>query len=664
MAELVEPDTWQSEPPCWGSAEIGLLPKSWERLMGRSAIQIVTKIKKSGAMEIIPASLGNFSRSNWSASWFSSRRGKGSRPLLEQVIDGVRSRFDEVPDLFDIPIFAGHVIGETKSMDLPFLVSTWGKLEDLGLNNSKELDSLFSGTYAHAFELLGKDVQALLDITVTGCAWVDDSRKTSMVFRSPQRIESVESFLQQTCLRSYRNVGIDPAWGQYSEKCGQVFPKRWGITLLRRYTLESAGNELSITRERARQLEERFPISFEPRRWPLPSIFMELQQQLSSGNLENFSLINDDEIFEVFRKNASDCLIACGVTPAEVEPFGGIDARLRNFGVNLDSLRREAYWMSDRVGILFREQFLTEIMEDNPNLPVDLLEGAIQIFATDTELPYGYMFVESKSGSFLRSNMQRVLSRNGSLEFNELYAALVRYFRWRTAGRVFPPSVVLRAVLDADAEFKVDNDFISIVEPVSHNLGASYEWMWQTISDSPGLVIHRTELLKKGREEGLNTSTLQVYFSYSLYFKQAGNNCVTLTGHEPIREDVDYARARASLITIPTKILDWYPKGHLLTAVVEVGNSLLDGGLLSLSKAARTLLRGKGFEIYLGDEDFGSSNLSGVVYTGWQTVLGKGSFSVGDHIAIVFDLVKRTAHVAMAEDLNEGDLGEAADSEF
>jgi hypothetical protein len=98
--------------------------------------------------------------------------------------------------------------------------------------------------------------------------------------------------------------------------------------------------------------------------------------------------------------------------------------------------------------------------------------------------------------------------------------------------------------------------------------------------------------------------------------------------------------------------------------VVEVGNSLMDSGLLSLSKAARTVLSGKGFQIYLGDEDFGSSNLSGVVYTGWQTVLSKGSFSVGDQIAIVFDVVKRTAQVALAEDLDDGVLEEITDVEY
>jgi hypothetical protein len=52
------------------------------------------------------------------------------------------------------------------------------------------------------------------------------------------------------------------------------------------------------------------------------------------------------------------------------------------------------------------------------------------------------------------------------------------------------------------------------------------------------------------------------------------------------------------------------------------------------------------------------------VYTGWQTVLSKGSFSVGDQIAIVFDLVKRTAHVALAVDMGDGALEGEADLEF
>ena len=663
MSEAIEAGNWRSEPPCWGSAEIGLLPKSWERLMGRHTIQIVTRIKKSGVIETIPASLGNFSRSSWSASWYRNRRSKGGRPLLEQVIDEVRSRFNEMPDLFDIPITAGHVIGETKSMGLPFLVSTWQKLEDLGLDNSQALDSLFDGTFLDAFELLNKDVKALLDITVTGSAWVDDSRRASMVFRNPQQIESVESFLQQTCLRSYRNVGIDPGWGQYSDKYAQVFPKRWGITPLSRYTLESAGKELSITRERARQLEERFPIIFEPRRWPLPSMFVTLQHQLGRGNEKNFTIVIGD-VNELSRAKATQCLIACGVQSIDLEPFGGVDVQLKKFGLDLNFLNREAFVMSGRIGVLFREQFFAEITERWPSIPLELLEAAIKIFATYVDLPYGYIFVENKSKSYLRTDLETVLSRNGALEFDELYLALVRYFRYRTPGTVFPPAIVIQELLVADDKFEIDGKFVSVLEPVSRHLGDSYEWMWETISNSPGMVIHRTELLEKCREYGLNSSTMQVYFAYSLCFKQVRNNCVTLTGHQPSNADIEYARVRASLVTIPTKILNWNSSGNCVDVNVRVGNSLLDTGLLSLPVVIRKILGGTIFEIYWGDEKFGSARWSKVVNIGWSTVLRKGSVSVGDQILISFDLVRKTAQVAMAEDLDEGVLNEVADVEF
>jgi hypothetical protein len=45
-------------------------------------------------------------------------------------------------------------------------------------------------------------------------------------------------------------------------------------------------------------------------------------------------------------------------------------------------------------------------------------------------------------------------------------------------------------------------------------------------------------------------------------------------------------------------------------------------------------------------------------------VLRKGSVSVGDQILISFDLVRKTAQVAMAEDLDDGVLNEVADVEF
>ena len=664
MAEAVEPDKWWSEPPCWGSAEIGLLPKSWERLMGDRFVRTQMKNRKSSSSERAQIQLGQFSRPEWSSIWFHRNRGRPEPPILEQVLAEVASRFLEAPDIFDIPILAGHVLGETRSGSLPLLASTFEVLEEFGFQDARAIDSVLSGTYLDAFNLLGRNVKTLLDLTVTSLSWLDHSRRISIVFKEPQHFDSVELFLQQSRVRSFRNIGLDPNWSHYSFNFANAVGKRWGFSFSSGNTLETAGMELSITRERVRQLEARFPIDFEPRRWPLPLVLQELQRHLSIGDNNSFSFDKDDQSSEVSRKNATKCLVACGVNPLDLEPFGGLNGQLQKFGLSLNLLQREAYWLSNRIGLLFREQFLTEITERFPTLPIALLKDSLEIFASDTELPYGYIYVESKSGSFLRSGLETVLSKNGALEFDELYSALVRYFRYRSPGIVFPPALVIRALVAADKGFEIDDDLVSIVSPENRHLGVSYEWMWETISQSPGLVIHRTELLNKCREAGLNSSTLQVYFAYSLCFKPAGNNCVTLTGHEPVREDIEYARARASVITIPTKILDWHTKGNYLTAVVEVGNSLMDSGLLSLSKAARTVLSGKGFQIYLGDEDFGSSNLSGVVYTGWQTVLSKGSFSVGDQIAIVFDVVKRTAQVALAEDLDDGVLEENTDVEY
>lgn len=664
MAEAIEADNWRSEPPCWGSAEIGLLPKSWVRLMGGQHVEIQLKIRQSSSREMIQIELGHFAKPDWSSTWLHRNKGRAVPPILEQVVKEVSIRLNECPDLFDVPILDGHVIGETRSEILPLLTSTYDELKILGFEDASAINSLLSRTYLEVFQLVGQNVKTLLDLTVTAAAWVDHSRRTSVVFKEPERFESVEAFLRRTRERSLRNIGLVTDWNHYSPKFANAVGKRWDLSLDGNHTLESAGLELSVTRERVRQLEERFPISFEPRRWPLPPALVELQKCLSTGESKYLDLVNNGKVFQVSRKNASKCLVACGANSIEVQPFGGMDVQLQKYELSLSFLVREAYLMSGRIGLVFKEQFFTEITEQFPTVPSELLHDAVQVFATHNDLPYGYIFVENRSGSFLRSALETVLSKNGALPFDELYLALARYFRYRTPGFVFPPALVLRGLLAADTEFEINDGVVSVVLPKNRSLGNSYEWMWETISNSPGMVIHRTELLDKCREARLNSSTLQVYFAYSLCFKQAGNNCVTLTGHDPARDDIEYARSRASLLTIPTKILDWHTKGNCLTAVVEVGNSLMDSGLLSLSKAARTVLSGKGFQIYLGDEDFGSSNLSGVAYTGWQTVLSKGSFSVGDQIAIVFDLVKRTAHVALAEDLGDGVLEEIADVEF
>jgi hypothetical protein len=177
--------------------------------------------------------------------------------------------------------------------------------------------------------------------------------------------------------------------------------------------------------------------------------------------------------------------------------------------------------------------------------------------------------------------------------------------------------------------------------------------MWQEIAAAPGLVMHRAELLQRGRETGHNASTLNVYFSYSTYFKPVSGNCVTLTGYSPKDDDIAFAKARASAISLPTRCLGWSAKGGLIEIRFEVGNYLLDTGLLPIPSACRKIIGAKSFAIFWGDERRGTASWSGSQSIGWSSVMSYGSVAPGDEVCMVFDLNSSEVLVALCEDLVE-----------
>jgi len=230
---------------------------------------------------------------------------------------------------------------------------------------------------------------------------------------------------------------------------------------------------------------------------------------------------------------------------------------------------------------------------------------------------------------------------------------LVRFFKYRTPGLIFPPQRVIDALLSEDSRFVVEGGEVRLAEPIVKDIGETYEWMWQEIAMAPGHVLHRTELLQRGRENGYNASTLNVYFSYSTYFKPVKGNCVTLTGVVPSESDVAFARARGSEISVQTKVQSWEAKGAVVEVRVLVGNYLLDTGLLKLPVACRRIIGGKSFSIFWGKESRGNVGWSSSVTTGWSSVLSYGAILPGDEVTLVFDLAASQVFVTVSEDLVE-----------
>ena len=648
-----------AEPACWLSDELPLLPASWKHLVWKSVITLPKKVrekakgkKQRGESREVVVPLSLLVEANWTKCVKDIAFAKDGPNVGDIIALEIESIFKAHPDKFDIPILPRQPYRNSKSAGLPFLTSTWDLLNEKELYDVGLLDRLLGGTFLDVYEALGS-VKAVLDISITAQAWEDAKYAKEVVFLQPELPESVPDFLRLMRSRVFRNGGLVAKGKHYGIDFADAVSRRWGVTIEKPWTLEQVGDTLGVTRERVRQITVGMAHSYEPRRWPLPAELVYIAEKLASTNQQVVSVTWGDDALNVRREDAARLLVISGVDERTLAPYHGIEDRLESYNLDLNTVRHRCYWTSKRMGLVQRDLAVDNIVDEFVGTPVELVDEAISYAASHNDLPFGYVLIENQGSCFLINALNSVLSKNGALSPDELYEALVRFFKYRTPGLIFPPQRVIDALLSQDSRFVVERGEVRLTEPVVKDIGETYEWMWQEIAMAPGLVLHRTELLQRGRESGFNASTLNVYFSYSMYFKPVRGNCVTLTGLFPSESDVAFARARGSEISVQTKVQSWEAKGVYVEVRVIVGNYLLDTGLLQLPAACRRIVGGKSFAIFWGDESRGNVAWSSSLSIGWSSVLSYGSVLPGDEVTLAFDIASSQVFVALSEDLAE-----------
>jgi hypothetical protein len=648
-----------AEPACWLSDELPLLPASWRYHVWKSAITLPVegKEKAKGRRRSVEAGellvpLARLTEAHW-MKWFKNVTYSKSGPGIgDLVVHEIESVFSANPERFDIPIIPRLPYRNSGSNDLPFLTSTWDLLKKRHLDDEDSLNRLLGGTYFDIFEALGS-VKAVLDISITAQSWIDPKYTREVVFLHPKPPESAPDFLRMMRVRVFRNAGLVAKGKHYTTDFADAVSRRWGVTIEKPWTLEQVGDLLGVTRERVRQITGGMAHSYESRRWPIPSELRVIAEELVATNQEMLGVTWGGEVVNVRREDATRLLVISGLDGQSLAPLYGIEDRLGSYSLDLKTVRHRTYWASKRMGLVQQDLAVDNIVDEFTGVPVELIREAISYVASHDALPYDYVLIENQGSCFLINALVSVLSKNGALPPAELHEALVRFFKYRTPGLIFPPQRVIDALLSEDSRFVVEGGEVRLAEPIVKDIGETYEWMWQEIAMAPGHVLHRTELLQRGRENGYNASTLNVYFSYSTYFKPVKGNCVTLTGVVPSESDVAFARARGSEISVQTKVQSWEAKGAVVEVRVLVGNYLLDTGLLQLPVACRRIIGGKSFSIFWGKESRGNVGWSSSVTTGWSSVLSYGAILPGDEVTLVFDLAASQVFVTVSEDLVE-----------
>lgn len=628
------------EPPCWGSGEIPLFPSSWASALSEvDLIGVVDNlgnaIKSSSNKTFATRDLcGN----DWVGKFRKLNNVDNDLQLCEAIISVLSKEFARNANGIDVPILDSNLAGVSGGAKLPFRVETRDALVEANQFSDQSISELLSGTYLELFERFN-DLSIVLDLAITATAWLKNEGNRQPTFALPEISQTLNGTFRAMRMRSIRNMGYSPESNWYSSNFADVLGKRFGLDWQGKWSLEECGQDLDVTGERVRQIENEVLVALSPRQWGETPVLNKLCIALLSNTQNDFSFTDDDDrVLYVNRDAAEKLLYMFGYGKASYQNVNTSKAAQSEFGQSIVEMRRMAYQFSGKIGFVIEENLQSHFDEVYGNFD-DLKFGQVKPLIVDSvDLPHGYIYVESRSKSFFLSWTQNILSLQGDLQFDEFFEASNRYCSYRLPGVVHPPRAVIRAWFEGDKRFTLfENGDVGIIEPCEVELGDVQIWLRDEIISSTGCVMHRAELMDRAREAGVNSTSIGIYCSYERYFKPVDAYCVTLTGVYPIQESIDLAYMRANGIKIETKIHSFEIANRRVNVFITAGSNLCNQGFWSFTRALKAVVGASNFDLIVDGENVGRSTYFGSTSTAWTSALAALGVVPGDKIKIVFD---------------------------
>lgn len=628
-----ETTNWE-EPACWGSAELPLLPQ----IVGKATTGVKLRhVVRSGRKKVSDQSvdLVDLTYTDWK-----NRIGVVSvvdtdLTLQQLAVMQVEELFKLDQDLFDLPFMSTPLDDFAGLIDIPFERSTHSRLVESGIDSDLDVMVLLTGTFREVVERLG-DVRAAVDFAVTGAAWVGEIRSGRFGVLQPLEPKTLTDAIKCARYRVFRSVGLSPDASFYTEEVADVLGRRWGIGLENAATLEACADLLAVSRERVRQMSH-YPLwDSAERRWPRPRLLDVLYNSLLDPSATTFDL---DEIGEsIHRTAALELLGTYGYDLTQLKAPATLAEELSLSGIKLKELRRMAYTESERLGFMTITELAHHTKVNYPTLSPEMVSRVLAEVPLYRDLPHGYVYLEQSMTSYFKSWMKSLLAVLGPQQIDEAYEASKRFAKVRIPRLVLPPRSVIEAFFGRSDEFWFEDGFVGMVDPYQNQLIGVEKWVYDTISESTGHVIHRTKLWDLARESGVRLGTLSVYSSYSLYFKPLPGGFVTLTGHYPSDIALELARSRAQAIQVPTRRESVTVSDGDVIITIQAGNSILDTGTLGSTKEIREMLEGRTFRSMAAGRQFGNIGWSGSALFGFTAVLQELKVQPGDSVVLRFSV--------------------------
>lgn len=647
MSRQVNKTAISTEPPCWGSGELELVPAALAGALKGVHVSGLTVNTKSRKLSLFHPELRDLMTSTWAKTLSSFSVDDPSMTLLDVAVSSVQKIYVDSPDCLDVPVVTSPLDRVDNALHIPLEMRTWDLVFGCGVETDHDMCTLLMGTFREMCDRLG-DVRAALDVAVTGLSWLVKNETGSYGFLAPVMPGSFVEAVELMRLRAFRGSGWLPSSPQYTATFADVMGRRWSIGIPKPWTLQQCSEEIGVTRERIRQVE-RFALWESPARsWGRPTVLEAMYEQLV--DLENPSIVVSDDGEALDRETAIDFLVRWGYPAEDFEAPWSVTDELDLHGIKWSEVQSVAYGESERLGFISLVELRYHIAEQFPALVGEMFDDVIDRLALYLDLPHGYVYLNRKRGSWVEGWLYKLLGFYGQLPFEETYKALERFCTVRIPRFVFPPRAVLKDFLERYPAFWITDGMVGLEKPSSFEIDGVEKWVNDQIMSCTGKVIHKTELWERARRDDVSGGTLNVYTSYHLFFKPCGSGCITLSGHQPSFEALELAGIRARAIRVPTRRRKVSVSNGVMFVDYEVGNDFLDTGVMGTTTEIRSMIKDQVFKIMVDDQQFGHASWSSHLLTGFTTAFQVLGVEPGDEVTFAFDLARGEVDVSFPFD--------------
>lgn len=664
-----------SEPLCWGMDGVPLLPRAWLPELRQITTDMSFTGRKRGR---VPASV--LVDTNWfhEVSW-SNPPAQLASDIATQMM--MRPRSGASPhELIDriSTSWAPIELAEPQSCaHVPLLVETWRDLETCGINLPTAIQLLNAGATDLLLEKLS-DAASFLDIFFTTPQWLSQNpldRHNNWLhlnqqdtFVTPATPADWEGAIQLAQIRHIKMAGGAKKHVEPETSLPMALGMRCGISLHPSDTLEAAGLEVGLTRERMRQITQALALAHNHhRKWPIPKFLQEIRPliDLGTGNriesvFESVAQHLPQGVPEKMRPSTAIQRVVAVLNTygadIQLPEFGGqhfIQSSPNPWPRSWDASRAMniAKAVSNGSGLGLVDELRQSFAATDPELTLREIDDLVERATARSDLPLNYFLVARPRHPVFASTTHQILSALRTLDITELRIGLQRRFTFRNLG-VVPPNVVMLTALRAVGEFEITGNSVALTSEPKFDGSTISAWILSELRNAPGQVLHREVLMERAEAHGLKQSSVGMYTQYGAFFKTAsrGSGCITVLGHKPTANDIGLAKVAASAIRQPSRVETRNFTDHI-EVTITVGTTFLFQGVISVGNSVTKRIGNRKFSFEDTSLGEGKIAVSGSNLYGMGTALGIIGASVGDQVRLELDLARQTAKFQV---LNEG----------